>query len=392
MSLPKLLLVCGRSLASLESEYVRIRPPLKPQDRAPTYLTDEDTQNALTLLAERRESDPEYKAPRILSKITKSRAKLEEFSNKEINRAFRAIVEENGSLGLVEAFLALGASVDVARRASTNMWKKVIKKDQTDVRNDVLQVATRGGSNQLVELLAGYADQQSRDEALLIAVYQQNLQKTQTLLEFDASIYEAHDIFLSAVDNGDTDLIELLLAAPKLPCRECRAKALVKAAATSCLRIVSALLFSDADTQYDDAQAIKLAASHGDLAVCVAIAGSPRPPSPSNLDAAAGVGYRDNPDHRTRCPPFWRSVSVVVLMMNEPIPDPRFSHRTKRARHNRATLAIRRFGGLPGRRSIVHGDFERGQFIVHGAVRSQHKCQDAWKWTRHSSRLQKAGS
>jgi hypothetical protein len=278
----------------------RIRPPLKPQDRAPTYLTDEDTQNALTRLAERRESDPEYKAPRGLSKITKSKAKLEEFSNKEINRAFRATVEENGPLGLVEAFLALGASVDVARRASTNMWKKVIKKDQTDVRSDVLQVATRGGSNQLVELLAGYADQQSRDEALLIAVYQRNLQKTQTLLEFDASIYEAHDIFLSAVDNGDTDLIELLLAAPKLPCRECRAKALVKAAETSCLRMVSALLFSDADTQYDDARAIKLAASHGDLAVCVAIAGSPRPPSPSNLDAAAGAGYRGNPDHCTR--------------------------------------------------------------------------------------------
>lgn len=282
----------------IEVSLKRNRPLLEQQSAASTYLTDRDTQDALKLLGERRQSDPEYKAPKGLSKLTKSKAKTKEFSDKEISRAFRATVEGNCSLGLIQAFLALGARVDVSRRASTNMWKQITKKDQADQRSDVLQLATRGGNNELIQLLAAHADQRSLDESLLIAVYQQNLLKTQTLLEFGASIYDAHEVFLSAVDNGDAELVELLLVAPKLPCTECRAKALVEAAATSSLRMVSALLFSDADTQYNNAQAMNLAAQNSDLPVSVAIAGSPKPPSPSNLDSAAANCYRDIPDHR----------------------------------------------------------------------------------------------
>jgi hypothetical protein len=60
------------------------RPRLTPQNGSPTYMTNADTQDALKLLAERRQSDPEYKAPSGISKLTKSKAKIEEFSSKEI--------------------------------------------------------------------------------------------------------------------------------------------------------------------------------------------------------------------------------------------------------------------------------------------------------------------
>jgi hypothetical protein len=191
----------------------------------------------------------------------------------------------------------LGASVDVSRRASTSMWKKVTKKDQTNQRSDVLQVATRGGSVQLVQLLAARADQLSRDEALLIAIYQHDLEKVQTLLEFDANIYEAHDVFLSAIDNAAEDLVELVLLAPKLPCGDCQAQGLVKAAEKSSLRMTSALLFSDADTNFDNARAMTQAARSGDMTVAVAIAGCQKPPSPPNLDLAAAIAYETLPEH-----------------------------------------------------------------------------------------------
>jgi hypothetical protein len=290
----------ARLLAFAEEDGVSLtptQPKITRKDRSPTYTTDEDIACATALLAERRLTDPDYKAPSGISKLTKSKAKIQEFSYKELNRALAATVKENGSLGLVEALLSKGASVDVSRRSSTNMWKMMTNKNQADEKSEVLHDATRGGSVELVELLASHAGQASLNEALVLAIYQNDLKKIKTLLEFGASIYEQHEIFLNAIENSDGDIVELLLLAPILPCTECRSKGLVKAAEKGSLRIASALIFSDANTNFEESRALHQAVRNGDRAITIAIAGCPNPPTPANLDRAAALAFLQRPDH-----------------------------------------------------------------------------------------------
>jgi hypothetical protein len=121
-------------------------PVIEAKDHPPSYLRADSKQSAEKLLETRRTSDPEYKAPSGLSKLTKSKAKIAEFSYKEINRALTAAVNENSPLDLIEALLEMGGDVDVSRRASTNTWKKLTSKDQGDQKSEVLQTAARQGS------------------------------------------------------------------------------------------------------------------------------------------------------------------------------------------------------------------------------------------------------
>lgn len=77
-----------------------------------------------------------------LAKLTKSKAEVAELSYKELNRALHAVVASNGPLDLVEALIAMAADVDVARRASSDMWKKLTGKDQPDQETEVVQIPT----------------------------------------------------------------------------------------------------------------------------------------------------------------------------------------------------------------------------------------------------------
>ena len=237
-------------------------------------------------------TDPDYKAPSGLSKLTKSKAKVAEISPKEVSRAFNSAVEVGRPLGAIEALLQMGADVDVSRRASTSMMKKLTKKDQEDQRSFALQIATRNHSLELVELIASRAGQVTLDESLVIAVLDNREEKVRVLLEYDASIVEAHDEFLFAVARGSEELIMLLLAARKGPCATCRAAGLVKAVERQSQTLVNAFFKSGADTDYHNGEALLHAVRSADLGAALSIVASPRPPSPESLDQAAVLAFQ----------------------------------------------------------------------------------------------------
>ncbi|KAJ9615791.1 hypothetical protein H2200_001868 [Cladophialophora chaetospira] len=148
----------------------------------PQYMTIEDRDHALKILGERRLWDREYKPPNPVSKLFKSQRKLEAFSPQEIDRALRAAVQENASLGLIEAYISLGASVGV--RPVKHLWKR--SRHARSTESDALQLAFPGSSEDLFRLLATHADQKSKDEALVTAIRLHDESKTKTIFELGA--------------------------------------------------------------------------------------------------------------------------------------------------------------------------------------------------------------
>ena len=174
-------------------------------------MTDGDLQHALRLLEERRLWDPEYKPPKALSKLFKSKARLAQFRPQEINRAVRTAVEESASLGLIQAFLAMGASVNGSGTARRGFLNKLTSNNRGDEGFDLLLHATRSGSNELVQLLAAYAEQQTKDYALVTAIDQQGSEKTQTLLDSGTTPLILHRTLCRAAADLDQQAVEFLL-------------------------------------------------------------------------------------------------------------------------------------------------------------------------------------
>lgn len=259
-----------------------------------TYVTDADLERAKALLIERRSTDPEYKAPKGVSKWFK---KTEiEFSPREVNRAFADVVVRGGALGLVAALRELGGDVNVARKASKSILKKITQNDQQDCRSDVLRTAVQSRNLEIVRLLAPSADQMSRDESLLQAIELGHLGIVRVLLEHGANPMKFHDQFLAEVDKGREDMVELLMQGPKRPCMECRTRGLVYSVKTGSRRNASMLLLNEADADYQSAAALQLAVKIGRNDLAVAITLGQKPPSPTSLDLAVSVAYAE-PDH-----------------------------------------------------------------------------------------------
>ena len=260
----------------------------------PTYVTKEDEERAYSLLTHRRETDPQYKAPKRMLGLGKP--KVPPFDYKEATRALVAVVEENGSLGLVEALMNmvmnLGGDVNVSRKATENFAKKIIRKDKEEVRSGLLAKAIHQGDTAMVQLLATKADQIGLDEALPIAILKEDLEKTKILLQEGANPEEFHDEFRTVVKKTKEDMVELLLSGSKLPCGKCRSECLVTAVETGSLRNVSVLLRQKADADFDNALALQKAirVHRNDLAVAIVLVGKP---SSTSLDAAVALVYAD---------------------------------------------------------------------------------------------------
>ncbi|KAH0169792.1 hypothetical protein KCU67_g2917, partial [Aureobasidium melanogenum] len=264
---------------------------IEPKDVVPTYHTEKDKEVVTMMLNERRVTDPEYKAPKEISKLVKSKAKLAEFSDKELNRALVAVVNENGPLEVVDCLLSMGASVDVTRRASTNMWKKVTKKDQTDRRSDVLQTACGYENLELIELLAAWADQSTLDDSLSIAIVRNAPKKIEILLRSGADPKDAHDEFLNAVRMDQVATVVTVLSGTKNPCGRCKAMALIEAVQMGSTGLINNLIASGADASFEEARALSLAISRFDLGATVTVISGLVPPTASQLDRAAAQAY-----------------------------------------------------------------------------------------------------
>ncbi|KAK4981215.1 hypothetical protein LTR66_001417 [Elasticomyces elasticus] len=175
----------------------------------PSFADAADKARAKKILLERRKTDPEYSKPGFF----KFKTKDVEFDYKEVNRALRAVILENQSASLIKALLAFGGSVNVHRHASTSSLKKMRGKNTEDERSDVMTIAVKNCSLQVVQLVASQADVQSLAEALPVAVRRGDAEVLRAILQWDAGYELCHEEFKSVVQSNNGQITELLLQA-----------------------------------------------------------------------------------------------------------------------------------------------------------------------------------
>lgn len=181
------------------------------------------------------------------------------FSLKDANPVLTRIAQgsiKDATPGLVQVLLDNGADVRMARRRSTNIFKRIMCKDQVDIPNNIIEQATRNCSDELVFLLAQHADEQGATEALHIAIGRDEPIKAYILLARGADASRACEQFLQAVDSGSNDMVNVLLRKVKGACPDCRNKGLVRAAQHGHGAKARMLIDNSADVTFESGAAL----------------------------------------------------------------------------------------------------------------------------------------
>lgn len=179
-------------------------------------------------------------------------------------------------------------------QVSQNLWKRMNGKNQKIHRSKLLLIATTHNNIGLVTAISPYADPQSLNKSLTVALEKKNLTTTEVLLSCgaDATSNTCQLALKGFVREGNHDMISLLLRAPTRPPDKCVTESLALAIQQGSLETVMLLVKSGADCRYGDASALKDAVRlrRDDLAVAM-LAGSKHQQLPSSavLDQMVAV-------------------------------------------------------------------------------------------------------
>ncbi|KAL2162977.1 hypothetical protein VTH06DRAFT_6813 [Thermothelomyces fergusii] len=210
------------------------------------------------------------------------------YTPREVNKVLAAVVEADGSVGLVKALLALGADVNFVRRRHSSPWNKLTHRSQPIERNDILVRAVARCRPETVRAIAAHADQDNLDTALHHAIARGNLAVVAALMEHGASPVHLHDDFQDVVFRDQLPLLTVLLSGHHLPCLACRSTGLRIAVENRSAEAVRLLLEHWADVNYGDAVALTRAVELSRPDLVALLLSGPVQPSPRSLDAAVG--------------------------------------------------------------------------------------------------------
>ncbi|EWC44428.1 hypothetical protein DRE_06796 [Drechslerella stenobrocha 248] len=265
-------------------------PPMSPTSSTSgsilqkNYITNADRQRAIDLMVQQRVQD----------KKEKKTKKAEAFTSKEANPVLAMIVADKSSPpspGLVQALLEHGGNVNIARGKSKSLLKMVTRKDQKDVRSDLLTQATQNCSHEVVSLLAQQADDIAKNEALPFAIVQNDPAKARVLINSGADAGPLCAEFLAAVDTQWEETVSVVLSGKKGPCQDCRNRGLVKAVNKGSMTIAQMLLDRGADADFQSGAALQKAVEVGREDLATAITSCAKRPSPGSLDISVEIAY-----------------------------------------------------------------------------------------------------
>ncbi|CZT51702.1 uncharacterized protein RSE6_12887 [Rhynchosporium secalis] len=288
---------------------------LTPQ-KTLTFKVSDDEGKADEILGQLKIEDsvgrPQSKGLRRFSgRISKSL-----YTYDELYSALSRVVSDNGSAGVVEVLLgrfnAVEGNINLSRRASISVIKRIRNTDSAEQRGRLIHTATELGRSDLVQLLAPHADQSSLDQALQIAIEKRDLESVETLLRYGANSALYDETFISAAQDGDAELLSLLLRASMRVSEDCMTWSLLSATTCGSLDAVLLLTRAGANADYDNAAALMCAVEMNRLDLAVAIITSPNAPSGENLDSILGNMFT------TITSPATKILLVEVLLCGGP--------------------------------------------------------------------------
>ncbi|KAL1845799.1 hypothetical protein Daus18300_014444 [Diaporthe australafricana] len=215
--------------------------PLAPQKFAPT---DNDRDTAIRLMMQERQNQG------------KSHSKP--FSSKEsgpvlINIVSGRLNKHQGlTAGVVEVLLGdYDASLSVAKRRSSSLFKKVAGIDQTDILHstDLLSQAVQNCDAEIVAALLQHADFASRSRALPVAMRSLDPVKVQFVMAAGANAAPLCEEFQKIVRSGSFEMLHAVIAISETrkPCQNCLNLALVHIVKQGCVKSAQSLIHNGAD-------------------------------------------------------------------------------------------------------------------------------------------------
>jgi hypothetical protein len=162
---------------------------LSPPRQIPSFRLPDDERKADAVLGQLRielaQAQPQAKG---LKRAFTTSKRQSPYDYEELHAALTRVIDENGLVGVAEVLLnrckAIGGDLNLARRASTGVIKKLTNAQSPEQRGRLLQTATEQGRPDLVQLLSPHADTPSLDESLSIALNIHNLEIVKILLQY----------------------------------------------------------------------------------------------------------------------------------------------------------------------------------------------------------------
>lgn len=214
---------------------------------------------------------------------------------KHANAVLERIAEgdvQNLTAGLVQALIDLGGDVCLKRRKSSNLFKRMKRKDSEDVPSDLLKKATMNCPVEIIYVLVQTADDRALNQALPVAITKGYSDKVFILLAKGADATELCSEFRNAIHNSPDEMIELLLREARGACQDCRNNGLVQAATSGAMGKVKLLLGKRADVLFNNGEALLGAIRHRFEDIAVEIASHEKFQSHYPiLDTAVGEAY-----------------------------------------------------------------------------------------------------
>ncbi|KAF7530889.1 hypothetical protein G7054_g9424 [Neopestalotiopsis clavispora] len=243
----------------------------------------------------RRTQQDEQRARELMNAQSHSNS---DFTYKEATAVLTLIAEaniDNVTPGLVQVLLDdFDADVNLKRRRSNSLWKRMSDKDQEDVRGNLLERATINCSSEILLLLVPHADEVAVNQALPHAMMQNDMDKISILLARGGDAISLCSQFAHVLESPGSDEIiaKLMMNRTKGACQACRDKGLIRMAELGFANKARTLLDNGANVMFDGASALMAAVRHqrDDIASPIALRGTSVIPE-NVLDEALGDAY-----------------------------------------------------------------------------------------------------
>ncbi|KAK3390185.1 hypothetical protein B0H63DRAFT_107989 [Podospora didyma] len=205
---------------------------------------------------------------------------------KEIGDALEAHINKLGAPGVAEALIdklrQAGGNLNVA--SIKNRTSLITRKKSTESteRSRILQTAVENRQIDMVSLLVHHADPHNLDAALPAAIRTRDVAMVRLLVQRGASAsqtQDGQDAFRQAcITGGHADIVGLILQSEGRPTPGWLCMCMVDAARIGCVETVLRLSRSQADGEYQKADALRTAISQCRVDVALAILTGLKPP------------------------------------------------------------------------------------------------------------------
>ncbi|OHW98771.1 ankyrin repeat containing protein [Colletotrichum incanum] len=266
--------------------------PLTRPSSPPSFRTPEDDFKAEELLKRKQMAHGRTDSTTNLRRAFTSKKKTWDY--KLVFDALDKHVADRGSPGVAEALIALlvssGGDVNMAQKAKTSILPRRKSLDSFGERSKLLQHAIHNGQIDMIRVLLPHADTFALDASLPLAMHSENVDVVELLLRYGAGVAhspEAQDAFRQAcASGGQAELVGMVLRSDGRPPTTWLSQCMVDATKAGCLDTVIQLSRSNADGDFNQAEALKVAIGQGRHDIALAILMGNHPPKRPGLDEA----------------------------------------------------------------------------------------------------------